>query len=70
MKNSDIFFLLALMITGCKEKESETAILVEKPEGIATPEGMVWIPGGELCRELSKMTLWPWTMKNLHILSR
>lgn len=45
-----IFFsliFLAIFFVGCKERASETNILREKPEGLTTPEGMVWIPGGE-----------------------
>lgn len=41
------FCLLALITLGCKEKEAEPEILVEQPEGLNTPPGMVWIPGGK-----------------------
>ncbi len=41
------FSLLALIILGCKETGSEPSILADQPEGISTPEGMVWIPGGK-----------------------
>lgn len=27
-------------------KNSETSIIIEQPEGVDTPDGMVWIPGG------------------------
>ena len=48
-----------LILAGCKEKKEEqtevvniaaqepVALLKTKPEGIATPKGMVWIKGGE-----------------------
>ncbi|NJX17588.1 SUMF1/EgtB/PvdO family nonheme iron enzyme, partial [Tamlana crocina] len=41
------FLILALFILGCREKEPEIAVVHDKPEEIKTPEGMVWIPGGE-----------------------
>ncbi|MFD0977601.1 formylglycine-generating enzyme family protein [Salinimicrobium gaetbulicola] len=46
------FFLssVVLLISCKQEKEQappEPEVLTEKPEGIKTPEGMVWIPGGK-----------------------
>ncbi|NJY61732.1 formylglycine-generating enzyme family protein [Salinimicrobium sp. CDJ15-81-2] len=47
MKIIYTFLILALFILGCREKEPEIAVVHDKPEEIKTPEGMVWIPGGE-----------------------
>lgn len=57
MKNIYLFILLSttVLFGSCKnvseEKASEEneplSLLIEKPENIPTPEGMVWIPGGE-----------------------
>lgn len=46
------FFLSFLFLTfSCKKDQKSTSIhpgiIIEKPEGMKTPEGMVWIPGGK-----------------------
>lgn len=50
-------FLIFLFLTSlslafsCKEEQKSSSVqpemIIEKPEGIKTPEGMVWIPGGK-----------------------
>lgn len=45
-----ILFLIFLLISGCKEENREASVQIEKPEELATPEGMVWIPGGKFTR--------------------
>lgn len=47
MKHHFYIFLLALLLIGCKEETPENSIIKEKPEGLSTPKGMVWIPGGK-----------------------
>lgn len=44
-----LFCFLFLLNVSCKQEKNETVqeeVLKEKPEGLETPEGMVWIPGG------------------------
>lgn len=45
-----ILFLIFLLISGCKEENPEASVQIDKPEGLATPGGMVWIPGGKFTR--------------------
>lgn len=43
------FFILAMLNVGCqevKQQEQKKQPIVERPDGIRTPDGMVWIPGG------------------------
>lgn len=57
MKPIQLYLLLsaAFLISSCKdtpegknpEQSEPLALLVEQPENIPTPEGMVWIPGGK-----------------------
>ncbi len=46
-----LFLISLLLAFSCKEEEKrssgESQVIREKPEGIETPEGMVWIPGGK-----------------------
>lgn len=47
-----LFIPLLLLNLSCKEEEQkpstiEPEVLVQKPGGLETPEGMVWIPGGK-----------------------
>ncbi|MEG9327522.1 formylglycine-generating enzyme family protein [Salinimicrobium catena] len=47
-----LFITSFFLIFSCKEEQKISSppapeVLTEKPEGIETPEGMVWIPGGK-----------------------
>ena len=56
--STKMVLLCALVFVGCREKSSEkpenepasvgqeVSLLLELPEGVKVPEGMVWIPGG------------------------
>ncbi|NJW54097.1 formylglycine-generating enzyme family protein [Salinimicrobium oceani] len=46
MKRIIFYCFFSLLIFGCKEKQPAPSVQTEKPGSIATPEGMVWIPGG------------------------
>jgi len=59
-KSSDKNEVNASMSESMKIKVDTTPILVEKPENIKAPEGMVWIPGGEFTQgavPLDKMAM-------------
>lgn len=46
-----VFLIFLALIFSCKQEQKTTAtepdLITKKPEGLKTPEGMVWMPGGK-----------------------